>query len=217
MSYPYKIHAVFFDFDGTLFDTWPALQQALENTFTMCYSENAPDFSKLKPFLSLPRNLLLKKALGKSPSIDEIDYYLNIYQHLMIEQIKPYEGVIKLLSTLSIRKIIWGVITNKSEIHLDIFKRKLPYLNKADCIICPESVINKKPHPEPLLKACTLTNTKPENAIYVGDTASDIQAAKSCGMSSAFACYGYSTVLTEIPKPDHKINQIKELYAILNI
>jgi len=41
-----------------------------------------------------------------------------------------------------------------------------------------------KPHPEPLLLACKKLKVAPDEAVYVGDAASDIMAGKAAGMKT---------------------------------
>ena len=51
-----------------------------------------------------------------------------------------------------------------------------------DHLICGDDVKKGKPDPEPILKALEYYNVKPDEAIYVGDSAHDIKASKAAGV-----------------------------------
>jgi phosphoglycolate phosphatase len=44
-----------------------------------------------------------------------------------------------------------------------------------------------------LLHACELAGLLPQNTVYVGDAARDIQAGQNAGMATVAAAYGYVT------------------------
>ena len=45
-----------------------------------------------------------------------------------------------------------------------------------------EDTTRHKPHPEPLLLAANRLKIKPSGTVYIGDAASDMEAAKAAGM-----------------------------------
>jgi len=54
-----------------------------------------------------------------------------------------------------------------------------------------DTTANRKPHPEPMLHACQLAGSKPEECLYVGDAARDIEAGNAAGMQTLVALFGY--------------------------
>lgn len=191
-----KYKAILFDFDGTLFDTWPALATALQQTYLRIYNKEYQAIEELKPLSILPRTELLRKLLGRIPSCTETEYFVTAYQKLMLEDIRPYPGVQETIALLDSSNIPWGIVTNKPKIHMRLLLEKIPYLNNNACVICPEDVTNRKPHPEPILKACNIINCKPEETLYIGDTHNDIQASQASKTDFVFAAYGYSNKST---------------------
>ncbi|MDP1931643.1 MAG: HAD-IA family hydrolase, partial [Gammaproteobacteria bacterium] len=69
--------------------------------------------------------------------------------------------------------------------------RNLGLLERCQTLICPEHVTYTKPHPEPLLLACTQLGCAPEQSVYVGDHPRDITAGREAGMHTIAAAYGY--------------------------
>jgi phosphoglycolate phosphatase-like HAD superfamily hydrolase len=60
----------------------------------------------------------------------------------------------------------------------------------VDTIVCHEDA-PPKPAPDPLWLALERMNIPPEQACFVGDTASDIRAGKAAGVSTYGVTWGY--------------------------
>ena len=60
-----------------------------------------------------------------------------------------------------------------------------------ELIICGDDMA-KKPSPEPLLFACKKLNIEASKAIMIGDSKSDILAAKAAGIDVIAVGYGYN-------------------------
>jgi phosphoglycolate phosphatase len=50
----------------------------------------------------------------------------------------------------------------------------------------------KKPDAWPVLEVCRRLNIRPEQGLFVGDSESDVDAAKAAGMRCTVLPYGYS-------------------------
>ena len=57
-------------------------------------------------------------------------------------------------------------------------------------VIGVDDVQETKPHPEGILMALERIGVQPENALMIGDTVTDIQAAKAAGCWSCLATWG---------------------------
>ncbi len=191
MTKNFKYKAALFDFDGTLFDTWPSLAMALKKTYQDHVGKNI-DTECLKKFSILSRKELLAKLLMRPATKDEIDCFIRTYTGLMLRNIIPYKGVYKTIEFLNKNHIPWGIVTNKPKHYLELFTQHEPILASSSCLICPEDVINRKPHPEALKTACKVINVQPEEVVFVGDSLHDIEAANSCNMDCGLALYGYT-------------------------
>jgi HAD superfamily hydrolase (TIGR01509 family) len=63
-------------------------------------------------------------------------------------------------------------------------------LTAFDAIITCRDVARRKPDPEGLLKCAAQLGIKPSEAVYVGDTPLDIQAAHAAGMAAVAVLTG---------------------------
>ena len=91
--------------------------------------------------------------------------------------------------------------------------------DQSACLLCGDDAIKPKPAPDTLLMACEITNSLPNECIYVGDAERDVQAGKAAGMKTVVALFGY---IAQTDKPvdwgaDAMINEPKDLLNFLGI
>ena len=61
-----------------------------------------------------------------------------------------------------------------------------------EVIVGGDSCEQRKPHPQPLLLACQLLAVTPAQALMVGDSTIDVQAARAAGVRIVCVPYGYN-------------------------
>jgi HAD superfamily hydrolase (TIGR01509 family) len=142
---------------------------------------------------------------------------IKIYQEHLAFYALPFPGILELLDQLEKRKIAWGIVTNKPAFLTNPLMERLELFHRAACIVSGDTTPNSKPHPEPLLYACNKMAVQPENCIYIGDAARDIEAGKAAGMFTIGALFGYIDSIEEALKwkADHYVNQATELLRVL--
>jgi phosphoglycolate phosphatase-like HAD superfamily hydrolase len=75
---------------------------------------------------------------------------------------------------------------------------------------------HKKPHPEPLFKACGDLATEPKRAVMVGDSRVDVESGHNAGMPSVGILGGIGDeALLRAAKPDILIERFDRLLEIL--
>lgn len=79
-----------------------------------------------------------------------------------------------------------------------------------DLVVCAMDVVHPKPHPEPLIKVLDFFNVSADEAMYVGDSLLDEQAATAAGIP--FVAYDNPSLTA-----DFHISSLKQLEGILNI
>lgn len=187
------IKAVLFDLDGTLLDSAPDLIASL-NHLRAGVGLAALPADDLRHFVSRGAVGLIKA--GMPPCDDETltlwrEKFLSHYQENSFVQSRPFDGVELMLKNLQDRGIPWGVVTNKMEFLSTPLLEKLGWQSSASAVVCGDTVSSSRPDPEPVLAACKIIGTKPENTLMVGDDLRDMQAGKRAGCHTAFALYGY--------------------------
>lgn len=202
--------AVLFDLDGTLIDTAPDLHLAL-NTIITSYQHQPVTLSCVKPFVSHGVLAMLNGVLVDISSEKLSQYHqeiLNYYAKNIKVLSRYFAGVEAMLASIEAQKIPWGIVTNKNE--------KFTNLLLTACNLTPGVVVSgdtctqNKPHPEPLLFACSKLGVEAKNCLFVGDDIKDMQAGKNAGMTTVAVGYGYGKI-DNTWDYDYLINHPKEL------
>ncbi|HEV2613182.1 MAG TPA: HAD-IA family hydrolase [Gammaproteobacteria bacterium] len=201
MSTP-KFKAVIFDLDGTLVDTAPDLASALN--YILIMDNRAPlDFDDIRHVASDGAKGLINLGFhisDKDPLYGDLrKKLLHFYLKHIADRSVLFEGIDEILHLVERSAIPWGIVTNKPT---DLTLKLLHALNldkRTHCVVCGDTVKERKPHPEPLLYAAKLLNVAPEDCCYIGDAERDMQAAKAAHMTAIFASYGY---IHESEKPE---------------
>ena len=217
-----NIKGVFFDLDGTLFDTAPeiifATNQMLKD---LDLQELESDI--IKSFIGKGADNLIRKSILYSSKEDsealfktarrlfDKHYILNAAQSL------PYDGVEEALIKLKKKKLTLACITNKPEIFTQAILEGSGLISYLDLVVSGDTVSKKKPDAMPLQYSCETLELEPKEAIMVGDSCNDIEAGFSAGTYVVTVPYGYQYGQSiESDKVDLAIENLNDLVTIIN-
>ncbi|MCH9644225.1 MAG: phosphoglycolate phosphatase [Gammaproteobacteria bacterium] len=188
------INTVLFDLDGTLFDTAPDLALAMNATLKQ-HNREPIEFNKFRQHVSYGSPKMLRHSFGIEPNHPDYhtirEEFLAHYRLNIDSNTQLFPGIQALLDHINQQQLRWGIITNKPTDLTQQLLQHYEFIQTSACIICGDTLKAKKPDPAQLLHACELLNINPQNAIYVGDSESDIIAAKAANMPSIAVSYGY--------------------------
>ena len=188
------IRTILFDLDGTLADTAPDLAYAL-NTLLQEQGRAALAYDLIRPEASHGAKALLR--LGFSLTPDDAGYealrrrFLEIYAANLTRGTRLFDGMPQLLAEIRARGMNWGIVTNKPKSLTEPLVDQLGLRDDAACVVSGDTTANSKPHPEPMLHACRAAGSRPDQCLYVGDAARDIEAGRVAGMQTLVALFGY--------------------------
>ena len=188
------IRTILFDLDGTLADTAPDLAYAL-NTLLKENGLAPLPYEHIRNHVSRGGAALVRLGFGNN--LGEVHFqrlrsrFLEIYQNNLCVQTHLFPGMHKVLAHLDQNDLKWGIVTNKVAWLTDPLIKALGLDQRTECIISGDTTDEKKPHPKPLLYACKVLNSLPQDSLYVGDDPRDIQAGNAAGMTTLVANYGY--------------------------
>ena len=198
-----KIELFAFDLDGTLLDTAPDFLYAV-NLLRKKYKFGEADYEQVRS----RTNQIIESHRQE---------LLDIYEECCLTHTKMFDGVEEVLNELNEKKIKWGIITNKPRRFAEgIVQNKLGKL-KPPFLICPDDVGTRKPEPDGLLHALTISSSKPENSIYIGDHQIDIKAGERANMLTGAAAYGYIPLNDTVNKwkADYVFDEANEIIALV--
>lgn len=211
--------AVLFDLDGTLLDTAPDMIGAL-NALRAEHRQPPLPFAAVRPHVSHGALRLIEVGFGIAAG-ERFEAlrrrFLDLYRADLSAGTRLFDGLEAVLAWLEDRGIPWGVVTNKPAWLTEPLLEDLQLRARAACLVCGDSLPQRKPHPLPLLHAAGLLNVVPADCAYVGDAERDIQAGRAAGMRTCVAAFGYLAD-TEDPRawqPDSIAHDPAQLLAAL--
>jgi phosphoglycolate phosphatase len=188
------IRGILFDLDGTLADTAADLAHAV-NLQRRARGLEALPVQLLRPLVSQGARGMLRAAFGLKPEDPAYasyrDEFLDLYEQNLNRETVLFPQVSALLTTLELRGIAWGIVTNKLARFAEPLTAALGLAARAGCLISGDTCARGKPFPDPLLEACRRLELGPAACIYVGDDERDVEASVAAGMTPVVALYGY--------------------------
>ena len=204
------LQAVLFDFDGTLVDSVPDLAASVDAARTH-YGCASVGEARVRDWVGRGAWNLIQQAFADRPDLIEPAYafFADHYATQCAVNPVPYPGVIEGLAQLA-QNYKLAVVTNKpikyAQTMLDAMGLQF------DAVLGADSVPNRKPAPDMLLKACELMDVDPLNAVMVGDSSNDSDAAQAIGMPVALTRMGYNHgTAVDVAQPDLIYHYFSEL------
>lgn len=167
-----------FDFDGTLIDTWRLYLESFRRTLKPYFNRLLSDTEILDLYPTAERRLL-RRIVDEERFSGYFESFL-VHYHSLHETLNDglYPGVQEMLNRLRERGYLLGIVTGKSR---DAWAMTFAGsgLEKLDVVITDDDVMHPKPNPEGLMAALEALNVAPSQALYVGDSLLDGEAAKA--------------------------------------
>jgi phosphoglycolate phosphatase len=190
---------VLLDLDGTLVDSIPDIAYSI-NKMLVQLSIEERDIESIRQWVGNGVKILVHRALtndidGKAePEIFDkaFEIFMSIYNENMCTTSVCYPGVREGIDFLKDKNIKLGCVTNKSGQFVEPILQKLGLLNDMSIIIAGDTLTKKKPHPLPLLHAAETFEKDPALSLMIGDSESDVKAARAAGFQIVCVSYGYN-------------------------
>jgi len=182
------VKAVIFDIDGTLVDSFEAYYKVFNEGISDFYlSPISRDI--LRGYLA--KGLGLREILQRvfDAPIDDATYkicrekILNRFKQAEIEDVRSFSGTEELFRYLKENGIKIGIATGRTSSSEDEWLRfkRFGLDGYVSAIVTSQEVENRKPAPDVIIECAKRMDIPLKSCIVVGDTESDIVAAKSVG------------------------------------
>ncbi len=209
-----KIRFVLFDFDGVISDTEKSnaayLQRALshygisltEKEWRSLLGINDP--SRVKQFLR-----------HADPPVDFETFYAyrnslgNTYENGELE-LMP--GLLPVLRELRQREIGTALVSSTSSHLIEAGLNQLGLTSYFDVVICGDMVQNRKPDPEPYLRAIQFMDARPQECLVIEDSPVGIRAGKAAGALVIGFCG--SEISQDISQSDYRLDSFWDFFKL---
>ncbi|MFV0380101.1 MAG: prolipoprotein diacylglyceryl transferase [Anaerorhabdus sp.] len=214
--YKLKKPVVLFDFDGTLINTESAIIETYQYLFEKYLTKEAfTDEIKIE-VLGPPLKDIFEKYFPNLSALDLIEEYKAYNLKIHPEKVTLMENCTEILKYLKDQKYDVAIVSSKSAQSIEVGMNLFNLNDYVDIIVSNDDVENCKPDPEGIMKACKLLNRGHDDCIYVGDSTSDIMAAKNAGVYSIGYLYNEDRKQKLIDsKPNKVISDLMEIESIL--
>jgi len=214
---------VLIDLDGTLVDSVPDLafcvDEMMQRLGRPAYGEAAVRNWVGNGVERLVRRALIGRLDGEP---DEADFeraypsFLDLYARNTSKRSVLYPGVREGLDWLTAAGYPLGCVTNKAAQFTEPLLQDLGVYDRFDIVISGDTLPKKKPDPMPLLHAAEHFGVAPRDALMVGDSVSDVKAARAAGFPIVCMSYGYNHGEDiRLAEPDAVIDSMVELKGLL--
>ena len=209
---------IMFDLDGTLVDSVPDLSSAVQK---MLAAMGLPlsNEDQVRVWVGNGAHQLVKRALvfaaperAEALFDEAFSLFMAFYAQGVAVDSCLYPDVKETLSVLHQQGITLAVVTNKPECFTYPLLKYLGIEEYFAYVLGGDSLAEKKPHPLPLQHLFEKMGIRPNQALMVGDSVNDVQAARAAGCPVVAVPYGYNHgEPIESAKPDQVISSVSLL------
>lgn len=185
-----------FDLDGTLLNTLTALTYATNLTLRS-FGLGEITIEDTKHMVGDGYKTQMERALchfgheNMKYYDQSLSEYMKNFSANCMRGVKPYDGILHLLSIIRENHIKMAVFSNKPHEQAVENIETVFGKNTFDMILGQREGIAKKPSPEGALFICEKLQVKPEECLYLGDTNTDMRTGIAAGMDTVGVTWGF--------------------------
>lgn len=215
---------VLLDLDGTLIDSVPDIANAVNKTLAE-FSIEQRQINSIRNWVGNGAAKLLHRALSNNingeaePELFKKAFprFMEIYEENICIATTCYPGVVEGIHFLKEQDIKLGCVTNKPGAFVSPILEKFGLLNDMNIILAGDTLPKKKPDPLPLLHAASVLKTDAKKSLMIGDSISDVKAARAADFQIVCVSYGYNHGKDiRDTRPDAVVDSLAELSQLFH-
>lgn len=214
---------ILLDLDGTLVDSAPDLAYSVDAMLERLGLPKRGE-AQVRHWVGNGVERLVRRALTGTMDGEPdaalyeraLPLFMEIYAANTSARSVLYPGVREGLDYLRAAGYRLGCVTNKAGRFTEPVLRELRIRDYFELVVSGDTLSRKKPDPEPLLHAARYFEVGPGEALMVGDSVSDVKAARAAGFRVVCVSYGYNHGMDiRAARPDAVIDSLVQLRGLL--
>ena len=188
-----RYKAVIFDLDGTLLDT---LTDLAEGTNYALRVNGFPErtLDEIRRFVGNGARRLIERAVPDGQmeaALEKVRQDFNVYYKIHCkDHTGPYPGIMEMLQELVQQGYSLGVVSNKPDFAVqELIPEYFPDIFAS--ISGERQGVAKKPAPDLIREAMKNLHADSSEAVYVGDSEVDLEAAANAGIPCISVAWGF--------------------------
>ena len=194
-----KPQMILIDVDGTLVDSVPDLAYCVDEMMRQLGRPPHGE-TRVRDWVGNGVERLVRRALvgqldGEPSEADFAAAYpifLELYADNTSKRSHLYPGVREGLAYMEAAGYRLGCVTNKAAQFTVPLLKDLGVYEHFGIVVAGDTLPVKKPDPQPLLHAAAHFGVAPQHALMIGDSKSDVTAARAAGFQIVCMSYGYN-------------------------
>jgi len=193
--------AILLDLDGTLLDTVDDITLALNRALAEKQLAALTPV-QVRDLIGRGAQTLIARAVerlgvavepaGQARLLERFYFHYDRLHVLNECNARAYPGVAEGLGQLHVLGLRLAVVTNKQKHFAVGLLNRLGLGEWIDVVVGGDSCDRRKPDPQPLQFACDVLHVDPALTLMVGDSVSDVLAARAAGLPVVCVPYGYN-------------------------
>lgn len=187
------LNTVVFDLDGTLLDTLGDLAGSVNYALR---KHGLPECSlqEVRSFLGNGIVRLMQGAVKNAvqgAAFDEVfQTFRSHYLEHCLDTTQPYPGILPMMEKLREAGVKMAIVSNKLHPAVQELSRRF-FVGLVVSAVGESETVRRKPNPDGVLRALKEMGSRPEEAVYVGDSEVDWETARNAGLRCALVCWGF--------------------------
>lgn len=186
-----------FDLDGTLVDTGGEIAQAVNRTLADFGQPVCPQ-PEIEALIGAGAHALMRRVLVRVDPMRSMDVdtvlrrFEQHYADTAGTEAKPYPGCADTLARLRAGGVRLACVTNKEQRHAERVLDATGLRDAFEVLIGGDTLPWKKPDARVLQHVIAILGGTPARAIHVGDSSTDLVAARNAGVTDWAVPWGYN-------------------------
>jgi len=211
------IDTIVFDLDGTLVDTNELVADSWRYT-VKTHADSGITEDEIRGTMGELLLDSLKRILPETDPEEALETYREYQRELFLDRIRLFDGAEEVLRELHGSGIKNGLLTSRLITSATKALEHFGLTELFDAVLTASDTKVFKPDPAPVYEILGMLGSRPEEAIFVGDTVHDIEAGLAAGLYTVLVDWSYALPpekRADVPKPDAVIKSMKELLTLI--